>query len=659
VDKILNQPNPHREQLQGRDGKLENENKSSASPLGKYWLSVALLALTATSFASPPLALFTAFAFTFLVPGLVFLKFFRVTSVEAYAIVPIASVLVSTQFVYYLSLAVGYSKPTILATFLLLTVVYTLVVRLKGEILRLRSLRKIGQIKKTSILLFVVIFAIALVVLLQSVWSTNQYGIVLTGSNWQDTPLHYEIIESLNCGNFPPQMSYYAGQPLTYHYFVDFHTAIVENMVGYLPQLLPFLNAVFIGIFGVAIYALAREHGRRTAIISSVIAVFGAGFSYYTLLSALAKDTFSPFTNYAYQYSQLFGLPPVFDNLLQQRPLLIGLPVFALVLLLLRNLDDKNRLLLAGVLTGLVYQFHNVSFFCCYVAFLVVLFLNRSRIKISQFLYFVVPSVLALPFILEGGLGGTQFAFSPAFPYNFAVWNPILYYVLNLGVPLLVAIVAFFKIKGHNLLKGALVALIFIPNFFVFTPNVWDMYKFFIFAWVPIAVLCGAILGKTRKSLALLLIVLSVMTTVSVISYNVGTNYSGATWDEYNLGLWVRANTPERSVFLTSAAIHSPPAMIGGRFVVCSYVNWPYGHGIPLDQVYTRTHDIDRAFNGTENDLQQVVEAYNVSYVYVGYEESRNYPGCINRLNQVPWLAVAYTAGALRIYEVNATQLGV
>ncbi len=112
------------------------------------------------------------------------------------------------------------------------------------------------QIKKTSLLLFAVIFAIALVVLARSVWASNQYGIVLTGSNWQDTPLHYEIIESLNNGNFPPQMPNFAGVPMTYYYFVDFHTAIIENVFGYLPQLLPFLNAVFIAIFGLAIYAL-------------------------------------------------------------------------------------------------------------------------------------------------------------------------------------------------------------------------------------------------------------------------------------------------------------------------------------------------------------------------------------------------------------------
>jgi len=99
--------------------------------------------------------------------------------------------------------------------------------------------------------------------------------------------------------------------------------------------------------------------------------------------------------------------------------------------------------------------------------------------------------------------------------------------------------------------------------------------------------------------------------------------------------------------------------MIGGRFTVCSYVNWPYGHGVPLNQVYARTHDIDRAFNGTETDLQQVVKKYNVSYVYVGYDELSNYPGCTDRLKHVSWLITVYSASSLRVFEVNASRLGV
>jgi hypothetical protein len=622
--------------------------------LQKYWFILAMLLLVSVSFVSGYVALLTALVFTFLVPGLIAYRFFSLKSHEIWAFVPIFSVLVSVQLVYYLSLAFGYSQQTILLSFLALTAVYALVVYKKGEPLNPQKFLKLKQIKKTSLLVFAVIFLISLAVLYKSVWYGDQYGIVLTGSNWQDTPFHYEIIESLNNGNFPPQTPNYVGTPLTYHYFVDFHTALIEKVYGYLPTLLPVLNALFILVFALSIYALARSYGRRVAVIATVLAVFGWGLSYFGLFSALFNGQFDPTQNYIYQFGKLFGLPSVFDNLLQQRPLLVGLPAFALVLALLKNIDDKNRLILAGIVTGLVYQFHNVAFFCCYVAFAVCLILNLKRFKFS-YLYFLLPSVFALPFIFSGGPPLT-FAVSTSFIANFAQ-NPFIYYFLNLGVPFVLAIVSFLK-PGHEYLKLTFLLLFLIPNILLLTPWVWDMYKFFIFAWVPIAVLSGIVLAKVPRSVVVAVVLLSIITSASVIIYNVGTDYTGVSWGEYQLGLWVRDNTPQNSVFLTYYSVHAPSSMIGGRLRVSSYVYWPYGHGIPLDQVNQREQDIDAAYNGTETQLAAVVREYNVSYVYVGSEELSNYPGCVARFDGAAWLAQVYADGNLRVYRVDWARMG-
>ena len=91
--------------------------------------------------------------------------------------------------------------------------------------------------------------------------------------------------------------------------------------------------------------------------------------------------------------------------------------------------------------------------------------------------------------------------------------------------------------------------------------------------------------------------------------------------------------------------------MIGGRLRVASYVNWAYGHGIPADEIYARYRDVDRAYNGTEDDLKQVVEAYNVTYVYVGIEEQIQYPQCAVKFDGLAWLEPVYN-GSLRIYKV-------
>jgi len=585
-----------------------------------------------------------------------FCKFFKLERHELCALVPVLSVLVSTEFVYYVSLLTGYSRETILLCFLALTAIYTLITYWKNAPLPLRSLPKFSRVSKTSLLVLSLIFLLSLVILVRSVWFQNQYGIVLTGSNWQDTPLHFEIPESINNGNFPPQIPYFSGVSLsTYHYFVDFHTAIIENTFGYLPQLLPFLNAVFILIFALSVYALARGHGKRAAIISTFLAVFGWGFSYVGLFSALIHGQVNTSTNYIYQYGQLFGLPTIFDNLLQQRPLLIGLPAFALVLLLLLNPLDKKRLALAGLITGLVYPFHVVSFVCCFVAFFVAILLNVKKLKIVNLVVLLIPTLLALPFIFSG-VSALHPTLSFEFVNIFVKINPVVYYVLNLGIPFLLALLSFVK-RGDWLLKGTLLLLFLIPNLLVLTPNSWDMYKFFMFAWITIAVLAGTLLAKLPKRwgkvLAVVLILLSVFSSVSVVLYNVGTSYTAANWDEYSLGLWVRNNTPQRSVFLTYYSIDTPATLIGGRLRVSSYFNWPYGQGVPFDEIAKRNSDIDRAYTGSAADLQTVVETYHVNYVYVGYDELRNYPGCVERFNGVSWLLPVYTIGDLHIYKVN------
>jgi hypothetical protein len=629
-------------------------NTAERAVLQKYWLSIVFLLLAAVSFVQSYVAVLAALVFTFLVPGLIAYRFFHLKSHEIWAFVPIFSVLVSVQLVYYLSLALGYSNLTIGLCFFVLAAIYLLVVYKKGEPLKVQSLQRISQLKKGNLLLFTIILIISLSVLCLSVWRGNQYGIVITGSNWQDTPFHYEIIESLNNGNFPPQTPNYIGTPLTYHYFVDFHTAIVESVYGYLPTALPVLNALFIVVFAVAIYALARHYGRRAAVVATVLGIFGWGLSYTGLFSALFDGTFSPYQNYIYQFGQMFGLPSIFDNLLQQRPLLMGLPVFALVLALLRDMSDKNRLLLAGILTGLVFPFHNVAFFCCYVAYASAVIFSMRKIN-RGYLYFLLPSVFALPFIFSGG-PALSISFSTAFISQFAQ-NPFFYYFLNLGVPFILAIASFIK-SGHEYLKLTFLFLFLIPNILLMTPWVWDMYKFFIFAWVPIAVLSGIMLSKTKKIVVITLVLLSVITSASVIIYNVGTDYTAVSWGEYQVGTWIKENTPEGSMFLTYYSIQCPPSMIAGRLRVSSYVYWPYGHGEPLSEVNAREKAIDGAYNGTESQLSEVIHQYNVSYVYVGNDELRNYHGCIARFDEVDWLVQVYSEDGLYVYQVDWTKLG-
>jgi hypothetical protein len=659
------------------------EKQNHSTKLQQYWLAIILLVLAALAFFSATVALVAGFVFTFLVPGLTFYRFFNLKRHELWAFIPVFSVLVSVTLIYFASLMFVYSSETILGCFLALTTFYAVVVAFKGEPFTPKKILQIKNFSKISLAVFLIIFALSFYVLYSSVWVQTDTGLIISGSNWQDTPYHYGIIESINQGNFPPQFPDYAGVKMTYHYFVDFHTAILENLYGYLPKLLPILNAVFILVFALSMYALSREFGRKAALIATVVGVLGGGFSYVGLFSDLFSGQFNFYNNYFFQYAGTFDLPPIFDNLLQQRPMLIGLPVFVLVLMLLKNPDSRRRLLLAGLLTGLVFEFHNVAFFCCGLAFLLMVALNFSQRRFSKnYLYFLAPCVLALPFIFQGG---TPASINVAADWigNFAK-NPLTFFILNLGIPIIIAFLSITK-KGNSLLKTVFITLILVPFLVQLTPNAWDMYKFYIFAWVPIAVLTGWFLANSppsdqkpvsstleqikspkipkrlvkavKTAVVLLFVLFSILSLVGVVTYNVGTNYQVATSSEVKLGVWVRENTTQNSVFLTcpNPGIYSPPAFIGGRITVSSYFNWPYGHGVPMEQIMQRDIDINRAYGGTEADLQEVVDKYQVSYIYVGTEELAAYWNCSRHFSSIDWLQNIYSDGQLQIYQVTSS----
>lgn len=625
--------------------KIEN----SAALQKHILISASLASLILTSFISIHLALFAAFVFTFLVPGLTVLRFFRLKSHEVMAFVPIFSVMTSTFLIYCLSLLFGYSRETILGSFLILTAAYAIVNLPSEEKSHFKDFWKIKDLDRKSLSVFLFVFILSLTVLCKSVWFESENGIVVTGSNWQDTPLHYEIIESINAGNFPPEMPYYSGVEMSYHYFIDFHTAILEKVYGFMPKLLPISNAIFILVFALSIYSLAKANGEREALFSTILATFGWGFSYFILLSALLTGEFNPALNYTYQYNGFFGLPPIFDNLLQQRPLLIGLPAFAFVLNLVKNLEDRGRIVLAGIITGLLFPFHVISFLCCFVAYFIMITLNLKDLK-PHYSYFLVSIIIASPFVLSASHAASLASYVEFGFFSFLKENPVAYYLANLGIPFLVSLIFLRKVEGR-LLKGVLLALFLIPNIVAFTPNPWDMYKFFNFTWIPISVLSGTALARIRKDVAILLLLLSILASASVIVYNVSTNYIAASWDEFNAGIWIRKNTEEKSVFLTYYSIHSPPTMIGGRLRVLSYLNWPYGHGIELNEIWNRMRDVDSAYTGNVAYLEMVIKKYDIKYIYVGEEESENYPNCIEKFDNIEWLKLVYNE-RLKIYKI-------
>jgi uncharacterized membrane protein len=583
---------------------------------------------------------------TIFVPGyLIVERYFRDVSGKL-ALYILMSVLVSTQLIFLLSLLMGYSLATLKISVFMLLLPALLAKR--PEITR-------KEVVEGAVFLILFLFSFAL--LYHSLWYDKGDYIVLTGSNWQDTPYHYEIVESINNGNFPPQEPSFAGRPLRYHYFVDLHTAILEKPLGYQPRLMLYLNSLFFPLFFLSVYALTLKVSSRTAALySGIIAVFGWGFTYLWLFDAILSGTFDPKQSYVMDYDGLLNLPPILDNLLQQRPLLVGLPglVFAIYFFISGYEEKKrNHILLSGIITGLLLPFHVLSTFSILVFIAIYLSAFVGLHDLKKELRLLLPfAVFVLLFIPHLGFLSSGAEFKKPWVIEYVRGNFVLHYLANLGLPLIMALAAMVvKVERWKLMALWMTVMLlfsFLPSF---TPNPWDMYKFFLIAWIPLSVLSGQFLATIRRFRIVIpvLLVLSTLSTLNVVLWNL-TDYGAASKDELQAGMWVRENTPEKAVFLTWPSIHSPPTMIGGRLRVLGYANWAYGHGVKVDKIWERVEDVKAAFNNPD-DMDRVLEKYGVDYVYVGIEEIYN-SRILNVVRNSTRLQLVYKEGWIRIYEV-------
>ena len=665
------------------------ERKSAFTKLMLWGLPLMLLLLA--SVMSPWASLGSALIFTLFLPGysIVEYLFSYLHFHEKLLLYILLSVLISTQLIYYLSLAFGYSRHTIYLAFLVLFFLYLIFLMHLPQ--HEASKKSLSINNLYGVLLSFGIALFTYFVLSKSVWVWQDNSIVLTGSNWQDTPLHYEIIESINNGNFPPQMPYFSGVPMSYHYFVDFHTAILEEAFGsFIPRLIVFTNALFVFLFALSLYALGSYvKSRRAGVYTTLLGTLGAGFSFVLFFSALFSGQYALTTNYTFEYGELFTIPPIFDNLLQQRPQLLGLPTLTATVyffykgsrscLSSSSNTGRREIALSGVLAGLLFPFHILAcfsaVFLCALNFTKKLVTMRFKNTTNDELYFLPFFLLfVFPFLVQMMAGNESSArfleFKLPWAFYFVRDGPMEFYVANLGLPFILALSGLFKKSLHPhgfFVASWIFSMLAFPNLLSFTPNVWDMYKFFHYAWIAIALAAGCFLAdltvphlqNTSRKLRLLiltavvlLLVFSIFSSGLVAVWNLSTSYPCADRGEYETGLWVREHTPERSVFLTWSSIHAPVSMIGGRLRVLGYVNWAYGHGFDF---WVRDQDLERAYRGTTAETLEVVETYEVSYIYVGEEELKNAPGCLKKFEGMPQLEKVYQdpSGKNHIFKVK------
>lgn len=597
---------------------------------------------------------FLGYLFTFWVPGFILIEQFvpqwpKTLKLPSYLIL---SVLVSTHVLYLLSYVWGFS-------FNLIIVVMG--VSLPWFIFRLQRFKG-SLIDKHHLGALLISLGIALVFAIAvypGIFTKHQGYWVMSGVNWQDTANHMGIIESFTQGNFPPQASYYSGVPLAYYHYTDFHTAILVKLFGnFFPKVLVWDNSMFVFIFALCLYALGYHvfHSVKRGILSVVFGTLSGNLMWVRFLQDLKNNSVINLltnTSYHHEYQKIMQVTPISDYLLQNRPMMMGLPGMALggilVLLAFREKNDK-KLIFAIIIAGLLVQFQPfAAASVCFLAFLCGFY--YKNIKYS-FLFILFTSIFFIPTIFSS-VNGHSAAQSLLQSFEFGPWDKtkslwwyIIFYVANF--PLL--LVAIFGIKRQRVIFEWALGLWLIPNLIRFTVFGWDMFKFYYFMVIPVSVLAATALKN--KIITFVAVFITCFTSILILANCFLNKNEAYTQSDYEVGLWIRNHTPQRSVFLSMPTVHDPATQIGGRLRVLSYINWPYSHGYNTgsDNVFARLDDIKLVYS--QMDSKFVLYKYKVRYVYSGPEELANFPKHREILDQATNLRVVYNSGGIQIYEV-------
>jgi hypothetical protein len=624
---------------------------------------VAAAGALATAWLLPAVAVVAVWPLLLFLPGWVLLARLqpRIDTPGRIGLAVVISVAMSTHLVYWLSQAAGgYGRGIVFVAAGLLAL--GCVAGAAGLGLRVPSA---AAITRNSAAIAVAGLAALLVggVLAAGMWRVTPEGVSSGGSNWSDLGVHLSIAETLNSGaNFPPQVPYFSGVPLVYHWFADFHAAILAEAAGiFSVPAMVVQSSLMAAALAFLAFSLARRllrgpHARRAALIATTLAVFAGGLGWIRLIGdmtvdptavnapARAGDVVRLIANNSYDNQWLTGwpyfrIPSVMGTgLLAHRATTAGLPILVgAVLLLVAGLPTARQrlagwrdrpwlILMAGLMGALLAPFH---FFFFPVLPLLALawvvaggrLLERGAPRNAAML--IAPYALAAPFVVPpliqaAGSGALRVVAGWASaPLADGLPAIVFFYVTNLGIPFALALVAMFlpRVPHRAFLVAWVIGLFVVPNVVQVSVIDFDMNKYFQAMWIAVGLLAAWLVRRWPLPAVAAIVALSIPSPMLVATWTATSNLQVITAAELAASHWVADNTPPGAVFVTDGWVNSLTDAAGRRRLT-TFGPYVANLGYRPDE---RIRDVTSIYCGGDAALSaELMRRYGASYVVDG-----------------------------------------
>jgi hypothetical protein len=562
----------------------------------------------------------------------------------------VASTYVSAHLVELLSRIDGFGRVAVLVAVLLLALATVLLTRLRHPWLAPWSFPALADIPSEvrralredapAWIVAAVVGLVVLSILGSNGWRETPDGMVSGGWNWSDLLVHVAIGNSIVHGNFPPEVPYFAGEPLTYHWFADFHGAIAATAADVpIIGVFFFSSALMAGSLALVTWSLALvlTRDRRVATIAAILVCAGGGMGWLRLgadVLAGSTDIVGLITENPYDNSWADGWPffriasVLGTGFLPHRATTFGLPgLVAVILLVVTCLPRRPAgVLVAGVLAALLAPFHFHAFPAVYL--IVGLFVLtsgawRSRTVLRDALLFLAPVAIALPYVLPAAFRqGSEGAFRFVEGWSEARFSEgpaavVFFYVTNLGIPVLLAIACLLILRGadrvphRGFLAAWLVALFLVPNVVRVSSVDFDMNKYFQIMWIAAAILAAWLVARWPRPAIAGVLAVCAMSPALIALHHAWHPAVVVSLPQAAAGRWIETSTPERAVFVTDDFINSP-VDLAGRLRVTTF--GPYVSNLGYDPA-PREADVEAVYCDGPDVAVERMAVYGATYV--------------------------------------------
>jgi hypothetical protein len=613
--------------------------------------SVAVAAALVVSWLIPPLAALAVWPMLLVVPGWGAVSFIapRVDGAGRLGLAIVGSVALSTHLVYWLAeLTGGYARGTVFLAAAVLAIPIPV-----AAFARSRPSRPSAHLRRALLLAGVA----ALVVggtLAVGIWRVTPDGVSSGGSNWSDLGVHLSIAQTLNAGaNFPPEVPYFAGVPLSYHWFADFHAAILASAADlFSVPAMVFQSTVLAAALVLLVASLARRlvrgrDARRVALLAAAIAVFGGGLGYVRFIGDMSTGDLSPLeliarNSYDNQWLTgwpYFRIPSVMGTgLLAHRATTAGLPMLVgAVLLLVTGLptarerlagwrDRPAMIAAAGILGALLAPFH-FFFFPVFPVLALAWVIAARRLfdgpAPRNAVLLLAPYVLALPFVvtpaLQAGGSGALQAVSvwPSAPREDGLAAVLFFYVTNLGVPFMLALAALVspRVPHRGFVAAWIIGLFMVPNVIQLSVIDFDMNKYFQAMWIAVGLLAAWLVRRWPLPGIAVVLLIGLPSPLLVAAWTATSNLQVLSTSELAAAQWVSSHTPPEAVFVTDGWVNSLTDA-GGRRRLTTFGPYIANLGYPPDE---RIADVAEIYCGGDPERSaDLMRRYGATYVVDG-----------------------------------------